>query len=70
MKQQKQALADAFIDGVETLPADMAVASLIGIVAAAPCGLPVVDKRGRYLGVITKTALLETLDRESEAADG
>jgi glycine betaine/proline transport system ATP-binding protein len=70
MKQQKQALADAFIDGVETLPADMAVSSLIGIVAAAPCGLPVVDKRGRYLGVITKTALLETLDRESEAADG
>jgi glycine betaine/proline transport system ATP-binding protein len=70
MKQQKQALADAFIDGVETLPADMTVSSLIGIVAGAPCGLPVVDERGRYLGVITKTALLETLDRESEAADG
>lgn len=70
MKRQAQVLADAFIDGVETLPADLPVSSLIGIVASAPCGLPVVDKHGRYLGVITKTALLETLDREGEMACG
>ena len=70
MKQQKPTLADAFIDGVEVLTADRPVSGLIGIVASAPCGLPVVDSDGRYLGVITKTVLLETLDREGETLDG
>lgn len=70
IQQQKSTLADAFIEGIETLPADMPVSSLIGIVASAPCGLPVVDSQGRYQGVVTKTALLETLDRKGESTDG
>jgi glycine betaine/proline transport system ATP-binding protein len=70
MKRENAVLADAFIDGVEVLPAEMSVASLIGPVAVAPCGLPVVDKGGHYRGVVTKTALLETLDREGEEENG
>jgi len=70
MKQEGASLSDAFLDGVETLPEDTPVANLIGPVASAPCGLPVVDGKGRYRGVVTKTALLETLDREGEEQDG
>jgi glycine betaine/proline transport system ATP-binding protein len=70
MGKEGEALSDAFIEGVEKLPADTPLSSLLGSVAAAPCGLPVVDDKGRYLGVVTKTALLETLDRQGEEANG
>jgi hypothetical protein len=40
---------------------------LIGVVAASPCGVPVVDAEHRYVGVVSKAALLETLDREASA---
>jgi len=43
---------------------------LIGRVAEAPNGLPVVDDDGRRLGVITRAALLRTLDPEGEVRDG
>jgi len=66
MKQEAQELSSAFIEDIETIPADMSVSSLIGYVANAPCGLPVVDKQNRYQGVVTKTALLEALDREGD----
>ncbi|MDR9501301.1 MAG: glycine betaine/L-proline ABC transporter ATP-binding protein ProV [Desulfurivibrionaceae bacterium] len=56
-------LADAFVPGLETLPADLPLAALITKVAHAPCDLPVVSAQGRFLGVISKTALLETMDR-------
>ncbi|MCB2184221.1 MAG: glycine betaine/L-proline ABC transporter ATP-binding protein ProV [Desulfobulbaceae bacterium] len=59
-------LADAFLADIETLPADMPLSEVIGKVAQADCGLPVVSSTGRYLGVISKTALLETLDPEGE----
>jgi len=66
MKEPGQSLASAFLGDIEPLRADTPVSSLISNVASAPCGLPVVDDDEHYLGVITKTALLETLDREGE----
>jgi glycine betaine/proline transport system ATP-binding protein len=59
-------LADAFLDDIECLPAAMPLGDVVGKVAQARCGLPVVSGQGCYLGAITKTALLQTLDR----ADG
>ncbi len=56
-------LADAFLSNIERLPAAMPLGDLIGKVAQAPCGLPVVSGQGRYLGAVTKTAVLQTLDR-------
>ena len=56
-------LIDAFVNDIELLPGAMPVADLIGKVAQAPCALPVVTDQGRYLGVVSKTALLQTLDR-------
>jgi glycine betaine/proline transport system ATP-binding protein len=58
-------LHHAFLDGVEPIAADAAVANLFGQVAHAPCALPVVHSDGRYRGVISKTTLLRFLDRDT-----
>jgi len=58
-------LSDALLADIPALPADTTVSDLLGTVASTPCGVPVVDVRNRYQGVITKASLLETLDREA-----
>jgi len=59
-------MADAVIRDVKTVTADTPLNELIGDVAEAHFGLPVIDAKGRYQGVVTRAALLRTLDRESE----
>ena len=59
-------LSDAFIDGIEPLSASQRIADVIGPVNAAPCGLPVLDEGGRYLGVVSRAVLLGALNREAE----
>ena len=66
-RDQDGPLSDAVIQDVKTIPADANLIELLGLVAEAPFGLPVVDADNRYLGVITRAALLNTLDREGEA---
>jgi len=61
----KPRLSAAYLTGVEPLDAETPVSDLIGTVASSPCGLPVIDEDRRYLGVVTKAGLLETLDRET-----
>ena len=61
-----QDLSSAFLKDIDTLDGEAALSELIGSVANAPCGLPVVGEDNKYLGVITKTSLLETLDQETE----
>lgn len=54
-------------DGLEDIDAvdgGVTLKALIGPVAAAPCGIPVVDDARRYLGVVTRESLLQTLDRQ------
>ncbi len=63
-----QDLSAAFLEGIETLNGDAPLSEIIGSVANAPCGLPVVNENQKYLGVVTKTSLLETLDQETEEA--
>jgi glycine betaine/proline transport system ATP-binding protein len=58
-------LANAYLADIPTLEAEMPINELLGTVANSPCGLPVVDTGGTYLGVISRASLLETLDRES-----
>jgi glycine betaine/proline transport system ATP-binding protein len=64
LEEDRPRLADAFLDGVPTLPEDTPVAELLGTVADSVCGVPVVDADNRYRGVITRAGLLQTLDRE------
>ncbi len=58
-------LTDAYLTGAPALDGETAISEIIGAVAASPCGLAVVDEQQKYLGVVTKACLLETLNRES-----
>lgn len=62
---EKPSLSAAYLTEVEPLDAETPVTDLIGTVASSQCGLPVIDGDRRYLGVVTKAGLLETLDRET-----
>ncbi|MBP2300975.1 quaternary amine ABC transporter ATP-binding protein [Azospirillum picis] len=53
--------------GLEPADADAPLQSLLGRVAAAPCPLPVVEADGRFVGVISRAALLAALDRGASA---
>ncbi|HEV7437600.1 MAG TPA: glycine betaine/L-proline ABC transporter ATP-binding protein ProV [Pseudorhizobium sp.] len=53
----------AFLAEIEPVAAAEPLSSLLGRVAGSPWPLPVVDDQGRYLGSISKSMLLETLDR-------
>ncbi len=55
----------AFVVGVTPVAADTLLNDLLGAVADSPIAVPVVDADGRYVGAISKTRLLQTLDRES-----
>lgn len=66
LTHEKPRLADAYLENVEPLDAETPLSELIGTVASSPCGMPVVGKDSRYVGVVTKAGLLETLDRETE----
>ena len=64
LKDADPKLSDCYLDEVTPIAADTPISELIGRVASASFGMPVVDDNQRYLGVITKVCLLETLDRE------
>lgn len=55
----------ALLEDVQTIPADTQIGELISTVAQAPYSPPVVDEHGKYRGVLSKTILLEALDRQT-----
>lgn len=65
LKADEPTLSRAYLDDVQTLDADTPLNELIGAVAASSYGLPVVDEDERYVGVVSKACLLQTLDRET-----
>ncbi len=67
---ESSSLTSAFLDDVPAVANDTLLNDLIGVVAQAPCGIPIVNSDRRYLGVVTKARLLETLDREGDQAHG
>ncbi|CAN7630844.1 glycine betaine/L-proline ABC transporter ATP-binding protein ProV [Neorhizobium sp. LjRoot104] len=56
---------DAFLSEIEPIPADEPLSNVLGKVAASPWPVPVINDGKRYLGSISKSTLLETLDRTS-----
>lgn len=50
-------------DGVAAIAADAPLSGLLLTVAESPWPVPVTDRQNRYLGAISKSALLETLGR-------
>ncbi|MCB1824674.1 MAG: glycine betaine/L-proline ABC transporter ATP-binding protein ProV [Candidatus Competibacteraceae bacterium] len=59
-------LKQAFLSDIVPIPDDKPLNELLGAVAQAPCGVPVIDPNKRYLGVITKANLLLALNGEGE----
>jgi len=53
----------AFLQDVESIAADEPLSNVLGRVAGSRWPIPVVDGTGRYVGSISKSSLLETLDR-------
>lgn len=53
----------AFLPDIEPIPASESISNVLGKVAASAFPVPVIDDANRYLGSISKSALLETLDR-------
>nr|VVV06603.1 Glycine betaine/choline transport system ATP-binding protein OusV [Aliivibrio wodanis] len=49
-------------DGI-TLKPNQAINDILGLVANVPYLVPVVDENGKYFGVVTKSRLLQTLDK-------
>lgn len=53
----------AFLPDVESIASDESLSSVLGRVAGSRWPIPVVDDTGCYVGSISKSSLLETLDR-------
>ncbi len=58
---------DAFLEGVETVSADAQISDVLGPSAESDYPLVVVDGEGRYVGTISRSQLLLTLDRTQQA---
>lgn len=54
---------NAFLREVEPISSGESVSNVLGRVAESRWPVPVVDESGRYVGSISKSSLLETLDR-------
>jgi len=63
-KHNKGTLGSALLEDTITIKPDVSVGELIAQVAAVPYAVPVVAEDGTYHGVITKSRLLQILDRE------
>ena len=61
-KSKRDSIDVAFLKEVEVIESTMYLNDMIGIVAKSPCAVPVVNAEGKYLGAISKAALLESLD--------
>lgn len=59
-------LKTAFLPDIEPIPSETPLSDLLCTVARTPCGVPVIDQRGRYLGVITRANLLLALNGEEQ----
>ncbi|WP_428776309.1 glycine betaine/L-proline ABC transporter ATP-binding protein ProV [Vibrio sp.] len=62
--KENRSLASAQLEDDVTLSPEQPVSEILGTVASVPYSVPVVDSTGSYMGVVTKSRLLQTLDRE------
>jgi glycine betaine/proline transport system ATP-binding protein len=65
-----QGIAEAAIPEIETLHEDTSLRNLIGVVTNSTYGVPVTNQSNKYVGCITKTSLLNTLNQRLEKKDG
>ncbi len=63
-------LDSALLSTVQPAPADTPLQELLTIVRKCPCPVPVVDEEGTYLGVVSRTTFLRTLEHGVQASKG
>lgn len=61
-----QRIEEAILGDIEAIPENTQIADIISQVAHSPCSPPVIDGNNKFLGVVSKTVLLEALDRQTE----
>ncbi|MDX1303540.1 glycine betaine/L-proline ABC transporter ATP-binding protein ProV [Photobacterium sp.] len=61
--KENRTLVSAQIEKGLTLKPDQPINDILGVVASMPYSVPVVDDNGHYFGVVTKSRLLQTLDK-------
>ncbi|WP_295893887.1 glycine betaine/L-proline ABC transporter ATP-binding protein ProV [uncultured Vibrio sp.] len=62
--KENRSLVSAALGQTITLNAEQPIEDILGSVASVPYAVPVIDEAGNYFGVISKTRLLQTLDKE------
>ncbi|KYN83359.1 glycine betaine/L-proline ABC transporter ATP-binding protein [Vibrio cidicii] len=62
--KEQRSLSSAQLPDAITLTPEQSVNDILGLVAGVPYAVPVVDEQGQYFGVVTKSRLLQTLDKE------
>lgn len=62
--KENRSLASAQLEDTITLQPNQPINAILGLVASVPYAVPVVDEQGHYLGVVTKSRLLQTLDKD------
>ncbi|MBE3654035.1 glycine betaine/L-proline ABC transporter ATP-binding protein [Vibrio navarrensis] len=62
--KEQRSLSSAQLPDAITLMPEQSVNDILGHVAGVPYAVPVVDEQGQYFGVVTKSRLLQTLDKE------
>lgn len=63
--QNNQGIESAVISSIEPIQGETPLNEVISTVAQAPCAVPVINEKNRYLGVISKGMLLQALDKET-----
>ncbi|MEZ8063604.1 MULTISPECIES: glycine betaine/L-proline ABC transporter ATP-binding protein ProV [Vibrio] len=61
--KENKSLVSAQLDDGLTLNPDLPINDVLGLVGGVPYSVPVVDDNGTYFGVVTKSRLLQTLDK-------
>ncbi|MCG9559007.1 glycine betaine/L-proline ABC transporter ATP-binding protein ProV [Vibrio kanaloae] len=61
--KENKSLVSAQLDDGLTLNPNLPINDVLGLVGGVPYSVPVVDDNGTYFGVVTKSRLLQTLDK-------
>lgn len=65
--KEEQSLQEAMLNDIPVIQASTPIGEILSTVAQSICSVPVCDDQGKYLGSISRSHLLETLDRELSA---
>ena len=60
--KRSENVEDAYIHNVQTIDAETPLNDLIGLMAEAPCPLPVINEQQQMIGIMTRAKLLKALD--------